>query len=167
MTKVRKISKLALLTGRKAVLHPLEAWLYCRLAWYVILITISAKLFPLPRALSLIATSRSGEGIVHDPQTAQTLARKLDALLSIDLLCFRPSCWKRAAVLHRLLALNGLSTLIRFGVKADPPGDVAGHAWLESEGRPILEKEAPDFVVTYTFPSDGHASLATAPLVGK
>ena len=167
MSKFRTIPKLSLLATRKAILHPRDAWLYCRLAWYVFVITISARLFALPRALSLIATSSLSDGIVRDPQATQTLARKLDALLSIDLFCFRPSCWKRAAVLHRFLALNGVSTLIRFGVKADAPGDVTGHAWLESEGLPILEKEAPNFVVTYTFPSDSKVPLATAALLGK
>jgi len=29
---------------------------------------------------------------------------------------------------------------------------VAGHAWLEREGRPILENTPPEYVVTYSFP---------------
>jgi transglutaminase superfamily protein len=167
MSELRKIPNLMLLAGRKAIRHPQDAWLYFRLAWYVVVITISARFFPLPRALSMVAASSSGDRIIHEPLTTQTLARKLDALLAIDLLCFRPSCWKRAAVLHRFLALNGISTLIRFGVKADAPGDVTGHAWLESEGLPILEMEAPNFVITYTYPSDNTASVATAALFGK
>ena len=53
---------------------------------------------------------------------------------------FKPICWKRAAVLHRYLSRNGTATRIIFGVRGENDGKVDGHAWLEANGEPILEK---------------------------
>jgi hypothetical protein len=67
---------------------------------------------------------------------------------------FKPSCWKRAAVLHRYLLRNGINTRIVFGVRNENGGKMAGHAWLETDGNPILENSPPEYVVTYSFPSN-------------
>ncbi len=56
-------------------------------------------------------------------------------------------------MLHRYLALNGISTRIQFGVRKEANGRVDGHAWLESNGEVILESAEPRYAVTYTFPS--------------
>ena len=78
--------------------------------------------------------------------------RAIDLLLSADVLMFKPICWKRAAVLHRYLLQNGVMTKIIFGVRNETGGKVAGHAWLEVNGEPILESAPPEYVVTYRFP---------------
>ncbi len=57
-------------------------------------------------------------------------------------------------MLHRYLLRNGIQTRIIFGVRNEADGKVAGHAWLEAEGEPILEKTPPEYVVTYRFPSN-------------
>lgn len=82
------------------------------------------------------------------------LATAIDALLAINLFVFKPVCWKRAAVLHRFLALRGIETRIVFGVRKDEADELTGHAWLECEGQPILEPQTPGYTVTYIFPSD-------------
>ncbi len=87
-------------------------------------------------------------------EVQQRLARLMDQLFSIDIFLFRPVCWKRAAVLRRYLSRHGIRTRIIFGVRNDADGKVAGHAWLETDGEPILETTPPDYVVTYRFPSD-------------
>lgn len=82
---------------------------------------------------------------------ADELARAIDLVLSMNTLMFKPSCWKRAVVLHRYLQSNGIATRIMFGVRNETAGEVAGHAWLEADGQPILEHVPPEYVVTYTF----------------
>jgi hypothetical protein len=84
--------------------------------------------------------------------TQDELASAIDLLLSADVLMFKPICWKRAAVLHRYLLRNGIPTRIIFGVRNGADGHVDGHAWLEANGQPILEKTPPQYVVTYSFP---------------
>lgn len=96
----------------------------------------------------------SSHAAVELPHAAvqERLARSIDLLLSADFFLFKPICWKRAAVLHRYLSRNGIATRIIFGVRNESDGTVAGHAWLEAEGKPILESAPPEYVVTYQFP---------------
>jgi hypothetical protein len=39
-------------------------------------------------------------------------------------------------------------------VRNETGGKVAGHAWLEANGQPILETAPPEYIVTYSFPSN-------------
>ena len=87
----------------------------------------------------------------------------MDAVLGMNFFVFKPNCWKRATILHRFLAQRGLDTTIAFGLRKELNGELKGHAWLEFEGRPILETVPPAYTVTYTFPStdrfDGELAL--------
>jgi transglutaminase superfamily protein len=139
--------------GRKLVLNPGETVLIARMALWVSILSLLVKLQPLPRALELVAAKSKGSSDEPPQETTQRLARAMDILLRTDLFVFKPICWKRAAVLHRYLALNGISSRIVFGVRKGPQGQIDGHAWLESDGEPILEATAPNYKVTYAFPS--------------
>lgn len=146
---MRRFGRLLFGFGRKVATRPGEAWLMCRMAWWVAVLSVTARWYSLPRALQIVAGKRSSV----EPQTTQEdLARLIDQLLSADVLMFKPICWKRAAVLHRYLSRNGIDTRIIFGVRNDAEGKVDGHAWLESNGKPILESTPPEYVVTYSFP---------------
>jgi hypothetical protein len=159
MRSLRKTTKLLVTASRKIILHPADGWLSCRLAWYVAVISVSARLCPLPTALRLVSPGRPNGHRAFDLKAQERLAAALDRILSTNIFVFRPLCWKRAAVLHRFLTANGVVTRICFGVRTEADGKVAGHAWLESEGKPILEREFPNYVITYTFPSDQEFSI--------
>lgn len=151
---MRKTFQFIFRAGRKLVSQPGEALLLCRMAWWVSVLSVAARCFSLPRALAIVAGSKISVTRADDAETPKCLARAIDLLLSADVLHLKPICWKRAAVLHRYLLRNGVRTRIIFGVRNEADGKVAGHAWLESEGEPILEKTPPDYVVTYRFPSN-------------
>lgn len=159
-----RASKLIVRATRKLAKDPGEAWLICRMAWWVGVLSIAVRLRPLPRALQIVSGSRDGlQGdVVCDTKVADALASAIDQLLSVDLLIFKPICWKRAAILHRYLTGKGITSRIRFGVRNDPTGKVIGHAWVESGGRPILESQPLDYVVTYTFPSNAPCNTELA-----
>jgi hypothetical protein len=134
------------------------------MAWWVTVLSVAARWFSLPRALAIVAGNEKAEVGKKDPAVQERLARAIDLLLAADVLHFKPICWKRAAVLHRYLSRNGVSTRIIFGVRNEPGGKVDGHAWLEVAGEPILESTPPEYVVTYRFPSSDrfdpqHATL--------
>lgn len=139
---------------RKVVLKPGESFLILRMALWVSLLSLFVKLRPLPRALKLVAAKSKGRTAHHEAERMNELARAMDSLLRAELFVFKPICWKRAAVLHRYLTLSGIDSRIVFGVRRGPKGEVDGHAWLESNGTPILEATAPNYKVTYAFPSD-------------
>ena len=148
-----RTSRLLTKGTRKLVLHPGEALLMLRMAWWVSVLSVVVRLRPLPRALRIVAGSTSATGDQSfDSHVGNHLARTLDEVLSVDLLTLKPICWKRAAILHRYLSRKGINSRIHFGVRNNADGQVSGHAWLESGGTAVLESQPPDYVVTYSFP---------------
>ena len=139
---------------RKTVLHPRESMLMIRMAAWLIIVSVAVKLTSLPRVLQLVSTRVPSDTLGANQSVALKLVHAIDLLLATDVLMFRPSCWRRAIVLHRYLALNGIESRINFGVKKDSDGKVVGHAWLEHQGEPILEDAPQAYKVTFTFPSD-------------
>lgn len=146
---ISKFTKLLSGAAKKTVSRPREAWLLLRMAWWVAVLSVAARVYSLPRALEIVAGNGRATRV---NATEDELARAIDLLLATDCLMFKPICWKRAAVLHRYLSRSGKRTRIIFGVRNES-GKVAGHAWLEHEGHPILESTPPEYVVTYSFPS--------------
>lgn len=150
--------------SRELMRNPGESFLILRMAIWVFVLSFLVRRQPLPRALQIVAVKTPGPAKDFPGDTARRLARAVDLLLGADLLVFKPICWKRAAILHRYLALNGIATRIVFGVRKGAKGEVDGHAWLESGGQPILEATAPNYKVTYTFPSHDPFNLELASL---
>ena len=137
------------LAGRK----PQRAWLLARMAAWVVMLSLSVRVLSLSRALQIVSTevrSQQPPGGLSQVQ----LSTAIDGLLAANFFVFKPSCWKRSMVLHRYLALAGIATTIRFGVRKDSEGKLKGHAWLESDGKPILESSPPAYTVTYSYPSN-------------
>ena len=152
---IKSITKTArIISGitRKLVTSPGEAWLLLRMAWWVAVLCVTARLYSLPRALQIVAGNNNRKPSAQAATNEKELARAIDLLLSVDFLIFTPICWKRAAVLHRYLSRSGIPTRIIFGVRNETGGKVAGHAWLEHDGQPILENAPPEYVITYSFP---------------
>jgi Transglutaminase-like superfamily len=151
---ITKTFRLLFGAGHKFVSQPGEAWLLCRMAWWVGVVSAATRVYPLPRALQIVAGPEPTGKVNTAAGVQERLARSIDLLLSADVLVFKPICWKRAAVLHRYLAQNGIATSIIFGVRNQASHEVEGHAWLELDGQPILESSPPEYVITYRFPSD-------------
>jgi hypothetical protein len=139
--------------ARLVLCEPGSALLAARMGAWVVALSLLVKLLPLPRAISLVAPRRVPRDTPLDAARVQArLARLLDSVLAADLWVFTPTCWKRAPVLHRYLALSGIPTRVLFGVRREGADALSGHAWLEAGGEPILEKTPPDYKVTYSFP---------------
>jgi|SRR5215472_4343353 len=150
----KTISKTAFILGlaaRKLALHPRESVLKVRMAAWVVLIPVLVRLTSLTRAQRLMSP-RLRSTSADDCSVPAKLARAVDSLLGIDLFVFRRSCWKRAMILQRFLALNGIDSQINFGLRREPDGEVSGHAWLERQGRPLLETDPVNYVVTFSLP---------------
>jgi hypothetical protein len=154
-----------LLKGLKlAIRKPARAWMMARMAGWIVILSGLVKVCPLPTALRLVSTTTRGK---RTEENRDDLSTAIDTILSLDFLVFKPSCWKRATVLHRYLALRGVPTTIVFGLRKETGGELKGHAWLEAEGAPILEASPPQYKVTYMFPSaekfEGELALMAGP----
>lgn|SRR5262245_22150959 len=154
------IAKTVLVSRRAArtvVVHPREAFLQARIALWIVAISVLARLTTLTRVQTVTAfgiRSNKVESRSHQERvdTIARLGRAIDRVLGIDLFVFRRSCWKRAMVLHRFLALNGIESHVNFGLRKNGTGKVSGHAWLEHDGRPLLEDDAPSYTLTFSLP---------------
>ena len=138
---------------RKLVRDPGESALILRMAAWISILSLLVKVQPLPRALQMVSVTAPRDSLKASTETERRLATAVDLLLATDVLIFKPICWKRAAILHRYLALHGTATRIVFGMRRAADGRVDGHAWLEVAGKPILEPMLPNYKVTYAFPS--------------
>lgn len=142
--------------ARLVLSEPGSALLAARMGAWVVAVSLLMRVLPLPRTMRLVSPRRRRQA--RSPSDAserqERLARLLDSVLAADFWVFTPTCWKRAPVLHRYLALEGIETRVLFGVRREAGGGdaLSGHAWLEAEGRPLLEKTPPDYKVTYSFP---------------
>lgn len=130
---------------------PRATFLLLRMAMWIVMLSLLVSVWPLARVLRLISP-RPRRATTPRTDTPVRLAALLDRLLNLDVWVFTPTCWKRAAILHRYLALSGVATRIRFGVRQTGARSLDGHAWLEKEGEPFLEAHRPDYQVTYSFP---------------
>jgi hypothetical protein len=147
-------ARLARRAARFAAREPASALLALRMGAWVAAISLSVKVLPLPRVMRLATPLRRRRRRAADAEEVQArTARLLDALLAADVWCFTPTCWKRAPVLYRFLALEGIETRVLFGVRRTGEGALDGHAWIESGGGPVLEKTPPDFSVTFSYPA--------------
>jgi Transglutaminase-like superfamily len=147
-----KIVRLTYRAARFTVRDPRATWVVLRMAFWVALLTSLVKLFPLQSALSVMTPRRRRPTHQNSAETQDRLGRLIDLLLAIDFWVFTPTCWKRAPVLHRFLALHGIETRIVFGVRKDEDDALSGHAWLESSGQPVLETTPPNYKVTFSHP---------------
>jgi hypothetical protein len=132
--------------------RPRRAWLLARIGVATILLSVVIKCRPLPATLTFFSVAADDDGRAPGPSDSE-LVTAVDAVLGMDIWMFRPVCWKRAILLHRLLGLQGYATTIVFGVRASAKEQIAGHAWVERAGIPMFESTPPDYVVTYRFPS--------------
>jgi hypothetical protein len=140
--------------ARFAAREPLSALLLLRMAAWVAATSLLLKVMPFGRAMVLITPLRRRRAPAHDPaETQARLSRLIDLLLAADFWLYTPTCWKRAPVLYRFLALNGISTRVVFGVRRKQTGALDGHAWLEADGEPLLERTAPDYKITFSYPA--------------
>lgn len=152
---------------RKLVRDPGESTLILRMAAWVSILSLLVKFQSLPRALQTVAVKAPRDSRDSSIEIERKLARAIDLLLGTDLLIFKPICWKRAAILHRYMALHGIATRIVFGIHKEADGAVDGHAWLEVAGKPIMETTVPNYQVTYAFPSQDVCSHTTGLLAGR
>ncbi|HEX2832692.1 MAG TPA: lasso peptide biosynthesis B2 protein [Thermoanaerobaculia bacterium] len=134
---------------RLLVRDPRSLLLTARMSLWIAVISIVARLLPLPAMFRLAETRRRWSPPARLP--AEEIARRIDRLFHAGLVK-DGSCWKRAAVLRRYLLLSGIETEVVFGVRREDEDRLVGHAWLERDGLPFLEREEPRYTVTFRYP---------------
>jgi Transglutaminase-like superfamily len=130
---------------------PATALMLLRMTIWVGVISLGAKTLSLRHAVSLLDVQPRTPDVSRASRS-ETVVRLLDSLLATNLLFLTPTCWKRAPVLRRFLALEGITTYIVFGVKRKGDDQLNGHAWLEADGNPVYEQTRPEYKITFRYP---------------
>jgi hypothetical protein len=147
-------ARLGTRAARLALREPGKALLLMRMTAWVGVLSLLIRALPLPTAMKVLTPLRRRAPADADAAALEArVAGLLDELLATDVLFLTPTCWKRAPVLYRFLALEGVETRVVFGVRKEGQDTLAGHAWLEAGGRPLFEKTMPDYKVTFSFPA--------------
>ena len=136
--------------SRLAVSDPRALLFTLRLAVWVLLISIVARFVSLPAMLRFAESKRRLPE--RSRRSPEELARHIDRIFWGGVIT-DGSCWKRSAVLRRYLMMSSIETEVVFGVRKESGGELAGHAWLERNGQPFLEREPPNYTVTFRYPS--------------
>lgn len=116
---------------------PGRVWLMSRMAGAYLVVSVLARLLPLPKAFAFVSP-RLGSPM-GDRRKTDAIVNALDTLLTARLPLIHPQCWRRAVVLHRFLRHAGIDTAIVFGVRTDGTRMVEAHAWIERHGQPFAE----------------------------
>jgi hypothetical protein len=133
-----RITRLAVRAGGVTLRDPRRAWLMTRMTVMYFAVTALAGFLPMTRAFELVSPSRLGPR--RSRREAASVVNAMDTVLTAGIPFMRPRCWRRAAVLHRYLALEGVDTQIVFGAITERSQLKEAHAWLEREGLPYAEK---------------------------
>lgn len=144
----RELGRNIIAAARLSVRDPRSLLLTARMSAWIVLISIVARLVPLSTMFRIAETRRRWAPSAILP--AEEIGRRIDRVFHAGLVK-DGSCWKRSAVLRRYLQLNGIETEVVFGVRRQDE-TLAGHAWLERDGAPFLEREPPHYTVTYRYP---------------
>jgi hypothetical protein len=147
--RVRRFMRKVAAAVSLALREPGSLFLTVRMAAWVAVVSIVAPRVSLTALFRLTETRHRWKPSTR--LTPQEIARGIDRVLNAGFVTDGP-CWKRAAVLRRYLQLNGIETEVVFGVRRQA-GDLDGHAWLEHEGAPFLERESPqEYAITFRHP---------------
>jgi hypothetical protein len=142
----------ALSATRLILVRPQRAWLMARIAGWTLILSYAVRFRSLPAALRMLSVQDRTRNVAGKVDPTE-IATAVDAVLGMNVAMFRQSCWRRAILISHFLGQEGLATTVVFGLRVNPGGEIQGHAWLETEGRVLLEPEQPNYRVTYKFPS--------------
>ena len=92
------------------------------------------------RDLPAVVAALRGQGeLITDPHLQATGARLGKAVArTLALVPFDSRCLIRSLVLTRMLSRRGIASTLVIGVDVDVDPSFHAHAWVESDGRPLL-----------------------------
>ena len=148
INKLRRSQQRVLQLLGFAFRHPFRILLMVRMSFWILSVTVLMKMVSFEWAIKIISPKSRRVASPIDSKI-NNLPYLLDALLNLKFFVFTPTCWKRACILHRYLALAGYKTRVVFGIRKDPQNKIVGHAWLEADGKPVFEKDSTNYTRTF------------------
>jgi hypothetical protein len=107
---------------------------------------------PLPALARFMASDRISDGRGRNERELVVLRQ---ILIYGGRLFVSPNCFERSLLVFRILSHAGASPNLVVGVSRRDAG-IAGHAWVEVDGRPVRDCETPSYQRVATFDQTGH-----------
>jgi len=107
--------------------------------YWLWVVRVGLAVLPFPRVLALQQRAcRKNGGVAPEAHYGTWFERVSWAVESTDRFVPGAKCLARALVGQILLSQRGISSDLRIGVKREEERGVRAHAWLESNGVPVL-----------------------------
>jgi hypothetical protein len=139
----------------------------------VLVLRVLAMLVALSAALPVVRVERlvrwlsaTGTPSRRDLADVRLVVRHVDAVLRRIAILPYGHCLLRSLTLYHFFTRLGYPVQIAFGIRRDPDGPPIGHGWLILDGRPFMERGAPDreFVQLWRLPSTEPESCTDRPM---
>jgi hypothetical protein len=114
-------------------------------AWFLLLfVDLGLRTLPFRRVQEWLGRGEAAGEVEDRVQAGEIIRRTREMVdLAIRYSPYRMTCLRRSMTLQRLLVLQEIHTVLRFGARRED-GALKAHAWLEYQGIPIGEPEALD-----------------------
>ncbi len=129
---------------------PYDILLMARIAAWIVVTPVLIRILPLPSLMAFLTPTGTSNSTPQDYK--DKVINYTFLLLGRQKAMFQRNCLKRCLVVYRFLRLAGEPARIFFGVRKEN-GKLAGHSWLEVDGRLVFE-EPEIYKVTYSYPND-------------
>lgn len=128
-------------------------WLAVRVTPWAMALPLLKRKVPLPRLALLASASPRSHWQLHDANQIAKIASGIQRRLLIN---SQPNCLERALLVYRFVGLAGKRPRLVVGVTRDE-GELAGHAWVTVEDRPLYEppESLEKFSRLFEFDSNG------------
>ena len=126
-------------TAARLLTGPSAWWLALRTVWWLAVLPILKRVLPLPRLAHLMWSGGSADCRQPDREELTVAIVRGFSRSSGG------NCLERSLVLYRFLSRANANPELVAGMSK--PEDFIGHAWVEVEGRPLLE--TPEAVAPY------------------
>lgn len=138
-----------------------DAVLFMRIAFFVIALPFTLRIFPLSRILNscLPRKIKRLSPALQSEKTTKIIAT-VDFLLQWHIPIFRSTCLKRSLALFKFLREIDIPLVINFGINKGRTTKEfkRGHVWLTRGGAIIFPDNAMNtYTLTYQFPEQSHA----------
>lgn len=135
-------------------LHPRQRLLLAEA--FVVLAATSAAIKFLPFRRVVAAAAREPSLRIspgwQEPEVIRQVRWAVDRIAT--LVPWRSVCFQKGLAAHVLLRRRGVKSLLHYGVRRAPDGEMGAHVWVTVEGMAVVGgKEAPEFTCLATYPA--------------
>lgn len=131
------------------VRSPQDFLLLCRITAWIVVTPLALRILSMPSVMEFFSPGRVS--VAADSGYREKVLLYTVLVLGRQKAMFRRNCLKRCLVSYRFLRMAGEPVVFHLGVRKEADGNLAGHSWLEIDGKPVFD-ERESYRITYSYP---------------